>query len=94
MSFGVLFGVFIAHACVTDGWADLAVVDNGRPIATIVLPDNPTPVEQYRSGKKQVMAFLVGQVMKRSQGRAEPKQVRDLLHSALSSELGESAPSG
>ena len=38
------------------------------------------------SGKAQVMGFLVGQVMKRSGGRADPKLVQQLLRQALESE--------
>ncbi|HEY5387821.1 MAG TPA: hypothetical protein VIL79_07950, partial [Thermoleophilia bacterium] len=39
--------------------------------------------EQYRAGKRQVLGFLVGQVMKATQGRANPKLVNELLRKAL-----------
>jgi aspartyl-tRNA(Asn)/glutamyl-tRNA(Gln) amidotransferase subunit B len=48
-----------------------------------VIEQNPTQVAQYRAGKVQVAGFLVGQVMKRSGGRAEPKAVQQLLRQAL-----------
>ena len=35
--------------------------------------------EQYLSGKEQVLSFLVGQVMKRSQGKANPKMVNEMI---------------
>ncbi|MFL6195205.1 MAG: Asp-tRNA(Asn)/Glu-tRNA(Gln) amidotransferase subunit GatB [Thermoanaerobaculia bacterium] len=51
-----------------------------------VLEQNPAQVAQYRAGKVQVVGFLVGQVMKRSGGRAEPKSVQQLMKAALERE--------
>ncbi len=51
-----------------------------------VIRDHPGQVAQYRSGKAQLLGFLVGQVMKRSGGRAEPKSVQQLLRQALERE--------
>jgi len=51
-----------------------------------VLDGNPEQAAQYRAGKAQVIGFLVGQVMKRSGGRAEPKSVQQLLRQALERE--------
>ena len=51
-----------------------------------VIEAHPMQVGQVRSGKIQVMGFLVGQVMKRSGGRADPKLVQQLLRQALESE--------
>jgi aspartyl-tRNA(Asn)/glutamyl-tRNA(Gln) amidotransferase subunit B len=48
-----------------------------------VIAANPAQVEQYRGGKQQVLGFLVGQVMKASGGRANPKLVNDLLRGEL-----------
>ena len=48
-----------------------------------VLDANPEQVEQYRNGKTQVVGFLVGQVMKASQGKANPKQVNETLRKLL-----------
>jgi aspartyl-tRNA(Asn)/glutamyl-tRNA(Gln) amidotransferase subunit B len=48
-----------------------------------VIAANPAQVEQYRGGKATVIGFLVGQVMKRSGGRAEPKSVQQLMRQAL-----------
>jgi aspartyl-tRNA(Asn)/glutamyl-tRNA(Gln) amidotransferase subunit B len=47
------------------------------------LEDNAAAVEQWRSGKSQALGFLVGQVMKRSGGRAEPRRVHDTLRRRL-----------
>ncbi|HVR99765.1 MAG TPA: Asp-tRNA(Asn)/Glu-tRNA(Gln) amidotransferase subunit GatB [Thermoanaerobaculia bacterium] len=51
-----------------------------------VIEQNAGPVAQYRAGKTQTMGFLVGQVMKRSGGRAHPKAVQELLRQALERE--------
>ena len=48
-----------------------------------ILAANPDQVEQYRSGKTQVLGFLVGQVMKASQGKANPQQVNETLRKLL-----------
>ena len=45
--------------------------------------DNPAQVEQYRAGKEKVLGFFVGQVMKATAGKADPKQLNQLLKSAL-----------
>ncbi len=44
-----------------------------------VVAANPRQVEQYRAGKKTVMGFFVGQVMKASKGQANPQLVNELL---------------
>ena len=51
-----------------------------------VIEENAGPVAQYRGGKTQTIGFLVGQVMKRSGGRAEPKTVQRLMKEALERE--------
>ena len=49
-----------------------------------VIAGNPKQVEQFKSGKTQVMGFLVGQVMKASRGQANPASVNELLKKRLS----------
>jgi aspartyl-tRNA(Asn)/glutamyl-tRNA(Gln) amidotransferase subunit B len=48
-----------------------------------VIANNPEQLDQYRSGKDRLFGFFVGQVMKASQGKANPKQVNDILKSKL-----------
>ncbi|HET7442306.1 MAG TPA: Asp-tRNA(Asn)/Glu-tRNA(Gln) amidotransferase subunit GatB [Terriglobales bacterium] len=48
-----------------------------------VLAANPKQVEQYRAGKKTVIGFFVGQVMKLSKGQANPQLVNELLSKKL-----------
>ena len=48
-----------------------------------VIAGNPGQVEQFRSGKEKVIGFLVGQVMKASEGKANPQQVNETLRQKL-----------
>jgi aspartyl-tRNA(Asn)/glutamyl-tRNA(Gln) amidotransferase subunit B len=48
-----------------------------------VMSDNPTQVAQYRSGKTKVLGWLVGQVMKATQGTANPGLVGEVLKELL-----------
>jgi len=48
-----------------------------------VLVSNPSQVEEYRSGKQKVFGFFVGQTMKATQGKANPKMVNELLRQML-----------
>jgi aspartyl-tRNA(Asn)/glutamyl-tRNA(Gln) amidotransferase subunit B len=48
-----------------------------------VLAEHPAEVARYRGGEAKLMGFFVGQVMKRSQGRADPKGIQPLLAGRL-----------
>ena len=48
-----------------------------------VIAANPRQLEQYRAGKKTVIGFFVGQVMKASKGQANPALVNELLAKKL-----------
>ncbi len=48
-----------------------------------VIDANPKQVEQYKSGKTQVVGFLVGQIMKASKGQANPGLVNQMLKEKL-----------
>jgi aspartyl-tRNA(Asn)/glutamyl-tRNA(Gln) amidotransferase subunit B len=50
-----------------------------------IIAANPKQVEQYRAGKKTVVGFFVGQVMKVSKGQANPQMVNELLAKKLES---------
>lgn len=65
-----------AHAAGAAGAALEAAVD-------AVLAANPDNVAQWRAGKDKALNALVGQVLKASQGRADPQQVNALLRSRL-----------
>jgi len=48
-----------------------------------VIAASPKEHEQYRAGKTALMGYFVGQVMKKSNGRANPKSVNEILKSRL-----------
>lgn len=48
-----------------------------------VMAAHPDAVDQYRAGRQQTLGFLVGQVMRRSGGRANPKLVNEILRREL-----------
>jgi len=48
-----------------------------------ILAANPKQLEQYRAGKKTMLGFFVGQVMKASKGQASPQVVNELLAKRL-----------
>ena len=48
-----------------------------------ILAANPKQLEQYRAGKKTMLGFFVGQVMKASKGQASPQIVNELLAKKL-----------
>jgi Asp-tRNA(Asn)/Glu-tRNA(Gln) amidotransferase B subunit len=51
-----------------------------------VVAANAEKAEQYRQGRTGLLGFFVGQVMRETQNRAEPKLVQDLVRDVLSSE--------
>jgi aspartyl-tRNA(Asn)/glutamyl-tRNA(Gln) amidotransferase subunit B len=59
------------------------------PLVAEVIAEHPGPVAQYRRGKTATLGFLVGQVMKKSGGRAVPQTVRTLLEAALGARGGD-----
>ncbi|HHH49340.1 MAG TPA: Asp-tRNA(Asn)/Glu-tRNA(Gln) amidotransferase GatCAB subunit B, partial [Gammaproteobacteria bacterium] len=56
-----------------------------EPIIDEIIAANPGQVEQYRGGKDKLFGFFVGQVMKATQGKANPQQVNELLKAKLNS---------
>ena len=61
---------------ITDSGAIESLIDG-------VIAANPDQVEQFRAGKEKVLGFFVGQVMKQSQGKANPGQVNAILQDKL-----------
>jgi aspartyl-tRNA(Asn)/glutamyl-tRNA(Gln) amidotransferase subunit B len=57
---------------ITDRGAIEAIVD-------AVIAANPKQVEQFRQGKEKLLGFFVGQVMKQTQGKANPAEVNNIL---------------
>ena len=61
---------------ITDTGAIEAIVDK-------VIEANPSQVAEYKAGKDKLIGFFVGQVMKETQGKANPGQVNQLLKKKL-----------
>ena len=61
------------------------VSDDGalREVIEKIVADNPKSVEDYNSGKKKAIGFLVGQTMKATQGKADPGMVNKILKEVL-----------
>ncbi len=77
----------------TQKEADLIIEEKGLKQVTdtntieamidAVIAAHPTQVADYKAGKLQLFGFFVGQVMKRSQGKANPDQVNEILKGKL-----------
>lgn len=53
--------------------------DELRAFCKEVIAENPVIVEQYQGGKTSTIGFFVGQVMKKTQGKANPKEIAGIL---------------
>ncbi|MDB2590461.1 Asp-tRNA(Asn)/Glu-tRNA(Gln) amidotransferase subunit GatB [Candidatus Thioglobus sp.] len=62
---------------VTDTGAIEAIIDE-------IIDNNAPQVEQFKSGNEKILGFFVGQAMKASQGKANPKLLNQLLRKKLS----------
>jgi aspartyl-tRNA(Asn)/glutamyl-tRNA(Gln) amidotransferase subunit B len=74
---------------------DLGQVSDSGELATVVaavLAAYPAQVEQYRAGKEQIAGFFVGQVMKATQGKANPQLAAELVRVALGGDAAEDPP--
>ena len=73
---------FSAESYLGDGLvADTAELE---PVVERILAANPGQVEAYRGGKEGLLGFFVGQVMKETQGKADPRVVNELVREKLS----------
>ena len=57
---------------ISDQGALEAIVDE-------TLVENPKSIEDFRAGKDRALGFLVGQIMKKTKGKANPAMINDLL---------------
>lgn len=65
------------------GLTQISDVDAIARIIDQVIADNPKELEQYRGGKTKLLGFFVGQVLKQTSGRADPKLTNQLLAQKL-----------
>ena len=61
------------------------ITDTGAIEAIVreVLENNPQQIEQYKAGQEKLMGYFVGQVMKATQGKANPGEVNKILKQLL-----------
>ena len=59
---------------------DTSTIEN---VVKEVLASNPTEVEAYQGGKTKLMGFFVGQVMKATGGKANPRALQEILREKL-----------
>ncbi len=59
---------------------DIALIE---PIVDQILIDNPQSIADFKAGRDKAFAFLVGQVMKLTRGKASPQVVNDLLRKKI-----------
>lgn len=83
--FGLLFEDHRPVAEIVEHGGFKQVTDTGELDALIdeVIKSHAQAVEDFRSGKKQAAGFLIGQAMRASKGKANPKLVRELLNAKL-----------
>ncbi len=74
----------IAALITTHGLAQLSDDSALEKMIDQVLQANPKSIEEFHAGKERALNALVGQIMKASQGKANPQRVNDLLRKKLS----------
>ncbi|MFC1845642.1 hypothetical protein ACFLX2_00780 [Candidatus Dependentiae bacterium] len=56
---------------------------NSKKIVKEIIEANPENVATYKSGKDRIFGFFVGQAMKKTQGKGDPKIIQELLKKHL-----------
>ena len=65
------------------GWVQIQDEGEIEKAVEKAIEANPKQVEDYRKGKEKLFGFFVGEVMKQTKGKANPKLVNDLLNKKL-----------
>ena len=68
-----------------EGLVQISDENKIKNIVAEVVSKNPKSVEDYKAGKDRALGFLVGQIMKETKGKANPKLVNKLLIEILNS---------
>jgi len=66
-----------------EGLAQVSDDDSLRPLIAEIIAGNPKQVETFRSGKTSIIGWFVGQVMRETDGKANPQMVKSLLEEML-----------
>ena len=67
----------------SEGLAQVSDEAAIREICAEVIAENPEQVAMYRSGKQGLISWFIGQVMKKSRGKADPQAAREILEEML-----------
>jgi aspartyl-tRNA(Asn)/glutamyl-tRNA(Gln) amidotransferase subunit B len=80
-----MFSSEAAPATIVERKGLAQISDSGELEAVVarVVAANPDLAEKFRGGKRGVLGAMVGQVMRETRGRANPKLVSDLLERAI-----------
>ena len=68
---------------ISEDNAQISDVDTLEPMIDEILNNNQAQVEQYKNGRTNLLGFFVGQVMKQTGGKANPKITNELLLNKL-----------
>ena len=66
-----------------NDWIQDSDEDSIRGVIKEVFEENPSEYERFKSGEKKLMGFLMGQVMKKSKGKADPKSASKLMNEMI-----------
>ncbi len=67
------------------GWIQISDESAIKEVVTKVLEANPQSIADYRAGKDKALGFLVGQAMKETKGKANPKMLNEMFLKELNS---------
>ncbi len=67
----------------SKGLVQVSNLDELGSIIDTVLAENPSQVAEFKAGKEKMIGYFVGQIMKQTQGRANPKLLNQLLREKL-----------
>ena len=67
----------------SEGLIQISDTDAVQSAVLEAIAANPDPVQDYLSGKQQAMGFLVGQVMKATRGKANPRMASQMVREQL-----------
>jgi len=71
------------HILEEKGWGQITDTAAIESAVDAVIADNPAQVEQFAAGKEAVLKFLIGMVMKATEGTANPETVEEILRKKL-----------
>jgi aspartyl-tRNA(Asn)/glutamyl-tRNA(Gln) amidotransferase subunit B len=65
------------------GLSEISDTEEVKKIVLEVIKENPDAVKEYKSGKEGILQFLIGQIMKKTKGKASPSQANKILKEEL-----------